>query len=459
MNEILHENFEEYINVDDIFNGIFDYLNELVLMVKPKKLIFIAVDGVAPRAKMNRQRSRRFIATNHGFDTNYITPGTKFMVDFSNHLKEFIHNKIQNDEIWKSAKIVYSGHDVPGEGEQKIMEYIRNSESKSDCIYGRDSDLILMGLLHYKSNLRILSSIKISLHGINKNSRMYEVRLLGTLREKIKEEFSKLWEPKPLPFEFNFESIIKDFILLALFMGSDFIPMLPNINNEKFDIISTYKEMLKECGGYIYNDDGSLNKRRLEVIFKKLSIIEREMLEKIKQNKHNKTETESEKLRWKKMYYLDQDQKVLIRSYIEGLQWVISYYEGALKSYRWFYPGHFSPLISDLEDLETIEIKNFKDEDYYKPFEQLMFVLPIRSKNLLPVAYQNLMSDPRIEAFYSTDKNDDLPFIDETILLSVLKSAENNLTNEEKQRNEFGNVLLFEYDELNKKVNMEILKP
>ncbi|CAG8658284.1 14412_t:CDS:2, partial [Dentiscutata heterogama] len=424
MNEIIHENFEKYTNVDDIFNATCDYLNELVSMVKPKKLIFIAVDGVAPRAKMNEQRSRRLFAISSGFDPNYITPGTKFMVDFSNHLKEFIHNKIQNDEIWKIAKFVYSGPDVPGEGEQKIIKYIRNSESKSDCIYGRDSDLILMGLLHYKSNLRILSSNKIFLHSINKNSRIYEIRLLGTLRRKIKEEFFELWESKPLPFEFNIESIIKDFILLVLFMGSDFMPMLPNINNKKLDIISTYKEMLKECGGYIFNDDRSLNKRRLE---------------------------NDELLKWKKKYYLDQDQKILITSYIEGLQWVHSYYEGSLKSYRWFYPGHHSPLISDLEDLEIIEIKSFKDEDYYKPFEQLMFVLPIRSKKLLPVAYQNLMNDPRIEVFYSTDKNDNLPFIDEKILLSVLKSAENNLTNEEKQRNEFGNVLLFEYDELNKK--------
>ncbi|KAF0558401.1 5-3 exoribonuclease 1 [Gigaspora margarita] len=472
MNEIIHENLVTNVEAE-IFSAICDYVNELVLMVKPKKLIFIAVDGVAPRAKMNEQRKRRFIKTSSGeFDSNSVTPGTSFMENLSTHFKEFIHNKIKNDKVWKSVKIIYSGHDVPGEGEHKILKHIRNSESKSesDCIYGRDSDLILLGLMHYKPNLKILSSNEFSLSGNNLNSRIFEIKFLGTLRRKLNEEFSKLWNPKPF-FEFNIESIIKDFILLVLFMGNDFIPTLSNINKGLDEIISIYKKILKECGGYIY-DAGNLNKKRLEIIFKKLGVLEREPFKNSKQ-KFIEVESDNEEfLRWKKKYYRnnmmikeEQDQKHLIKpyieSYIEGLQWILSYYEGSLKSYRWFYPGYYSPLISDLEDLETIEIKNFKDEDYYKPLEQLMFVLPIKSKKLLPVAYQNLMSDPRIEEFYPTNVNviDNLPFINEKILLSVLESAKNNLTNEEKQRNEFGNVLLFEYDELSKKVGMQILVP
>lgn len=69
-------------------------MDHLFGKIKPKKLFFMAVDGVAPRAKMNQQRSRRFrtakeakdvrdkaiakgeeLPKEKAFDSNCITPG------------------------------------------------------------------------------------------------------------------------------------------------------------------------------------------------------------------------------------------------------------------------------------------------------------------------------------------------------------------------------------------------
>ena len=91
-----------------MFLNIFDYIDRLVGIVRPRTLIYMAIDGVAPRAKMNQQRSRRFRAAQDreeqkkteaklraefasqgihipekeegdAFDSNVITPGTPFM--------------------------------------------------------------------------------------------------------------------------------------------------------------------------------------------------------------------------------------------------------------------------------------------------------------------------------------------------------------------------------------------
>lgn len=46
-----------------------------------------------------------------------------------NQLNEMLHfyiqKKIQEDDYWKSLSIVFTGSDTPGEGEHKIMEFVR----------------------------------------------------------------------------------------------------------------------------------------------------------------------------------------------------------------------------------------------------------------------------------------------------------------------------------------------
>lgn len=67
MNGIIHacthdnDTTAKALTFREMIQGIFAYIDRIVSeIVKPKKLLFMAIDGVAPRAKLNQQRSRRF---------------------------------------------------------------------------------------------------------------------------------------------------------------------------------------------------------------------------------------------------------------------------------------------------------------------------------------------------------------------------------------------------------------
>ena len=96
----------------------------------------------------------------------------------------------------------------------------------------------------------------------------------------------------------------------------------------------------------------------------------------------------------------------------------------------------------------------------FRPYEQLMGVLPDRSKLIVPTAYHDLMTNPNspIIDFYPRDFELDMngkkmeweavvkiPFIDESRLLPAKKSKEHKLSQDENDRNEFGVSLRFTY--------------
>ncbi|PPS98106.1 XRN 5'-3' exonuclease N-terminus, partial [Cryptosporidium hominis] len=174
----------------EMFTRVCDYIDRLYAMVKPRRLIYMAIDGVAPRAKMNQQRSRRYktalemdynrrayeIAQEEfskigykcpeyveKWDSNVITPGTPFMERLTMCLHAYIRRKFETDESWRSISVIFSDSNIPGEGEHKILEFIRNQRSNEDynpntrhVLYGSDADLIMLGLSTHESYFYII---------------------------------------------------------------------------------------------------------------------------------------------------------------------------------------------------------------------------------------------------------------------------------------------------------------
>ena len=187
-NEILQPKYKDisYNTLFEIklYENIADYITKIIHFVQPSNSIYLSIDGVAPRAKMEQQRMRRYRAIKirnmkkeiyskynkivHSFDTNCISPGTLFMYKLSQFLQKWIltiHNELK-------LTICLDDASNKGEGEHKILQHIKNvSHTETNCIYGLDADLIMLGLV-CNSKIYLLRE---SLHfnKIDKNHLLY----------------------------------------------------------------------------------------------------------------------------------------------------------------------------------------------------------------------------------------------------------------------------------------------
>ncbi|PHJ22078.1 5-3 exoribonuclease [Cystoisospora suis] len=144
---------------EEMFLSIFQYVDRIVDIIQPRQLLYMAIDGVAPRAKMNQQRTRRFKAAKDiqeeekayeeiktqflsegrevppkklRWDSNVITPGTPFMHRLAKALTYYIQDRLASRPTWKHLTVIFSDATVPGEGEHKIMDYIRQQRKSPE---------------------------------------------------------------------------------------------------------------------------------------------------------------------------------------------------------------------------------------------------------------------------------------------------------------------------------------
>lgn len=418
---------------------LFSYLNTLFHRLRPYHLLVLAVDGVVPQAKIAQQRSRRFgtgvkTTTKSGkFNPSVITPGTVFMQQVDVMLQKW---------ATKIAKIVdeviYSSHLVPGEGEHKIMDIIRNNYIEgpyNHVIHGLDADLIMLASVAPLNNLFLYRERDI----FNYDTIVVDVVNINLLREELA----------------RINITPDDFVITSLFLGNDFLPHPPSLEDFDDNLIVLIDALHTVSGPLTYEGDilwerlyqfvsilaekepGLLleaAKKPVRYPSRMLSsdlvvsyrtgtegnetyidytqfrnawytnefgirvLPEKAQLQKIVTKNKNK---KNDNKKTNNDIISPQDIDNICKEYLTGLVWVYHYYTKGMAALNlnWYYPYYHTPLFSDLK-LKLDQISRGVgsvlgwEEDGSKPLhpiQLLLAVLPLSAKQLIPKKYHRYM--------------------------------------------------------------------
>jgi 5'-3' exoribonuclease 2 len=276
---------------DEMMTRIYEAVDKLVELVRPKKVLYMAIDGVAPRSKMNQQRARRFRAAaerqeaneiarrmadvvveahqlprpsmRDKWDHNVITPSTHFMERVGQAIEWYIVKRLNsNDPEWKDLTVILSDAHVPGEGEHKIMQFIRALRAQPGfdpntrhVIHGQDADLIMLGLATHELHFGVLRN-SLNMETFQAEHDKFCVFDVGTFRDLLQRDMSAISSSSsgggaggdadsgdddadenkakkkkvPVTGGLDFERVVDDFIFMCFFIGNDFLPHMPLVD-------------------------------------------------------------------------------------------------------------------------------------------------------------------------------------------------------------------------------------
>ena len=430
-----------------IINQVIRKIEEYISIIQPSKTVIIAFDGVAPVAKLEQQRSRRYKSAYQNdmimnifkkekedvWNTVSITPGTKFMTQLNNMITNHFDEKSYSE--YKVDKIYVSGSNKIGEGEHKLFDYMRTTPEKhateTTIIYGLDADLIMLSINHlpicpniylFRETPHFIQSIDNSLEpdaNYFLDIPQFAEAIINYMNnDRIMQQTNKVY----------------DYIFLCFFLGNDFLPHFPalNIRNGGVDkMLNAYKATIGETDE-ILTDGKTIYWKNVRKVVQYLSNLEeqyiitehksrnsrefRRMPETTPEEKIKKFESipiyerEMEKYinpmkpYWQYRYYrglfnIKSDTKGeheldICINYLEGLEWTMKYYTTGCPSWRWRYKYNYPPLLQDLIKYIPVFDNTFIPETPINPVSeivQLCYVLPRSGLYLLPQKLHNAL--------------------------------------------------------------------
>jgi len=243
LNCLIHPCARGLNDESEIIDKILFEIDKLIQYTGVKDTIYIAIDGVAPKMKMKQQRMRRHKSalerkynTESSWNTNAISPGTKFMKTLNIRLIK---------HFGKHKNIILDDSDNRGEGEHKILHYILNNNLKGKiCIYGLDADLIQLSLVSQKNNIVLLRET--TDYNIENTDSEYIYLKIDSLKKHLLESFHLRRIVKE-------SIIIDDYIFMCFLLGNDFMNHISSLNLRYGGhdvIVDTYSKLQDRYGGY-----------------------------------------------------------------------------------------------------------------------------------------------------------------------------------------------------------------
>jgi 5'-3' exonuclease len=286
-------------------------------VIRPKKTVYIAVDGPPPFAKMIQQRARRYKTIKElnfkkelekkyritiptlQWNKSAISPGTSFMVKLSKIIIQNIQQKnfqVHNEKLI----VIFSDDSIAGEGEHKLLPSIRRMKSQQEInpevsvIYSPDADLIVLTVMSGVKNIFILREPKDSDIEL-KYYKNHEFLYLAI--DKCREEFCKQLHSGIGIQEDYYKEILKDYSFLTFICGNDFVIAAPFLKVKEGGIqllMDAHKEIFIELNGsefgdepeegkefqFLVNSKNEVNNLFLMKLMKSLAAIEEDKLKK-----------------------------------------------------------------------------------------------------------------------------------------------------------------------------------
>ena len=420
-----------------ILYEVVEKIKSYIHYISPKYSVFIAFDGVAPFAKMDQQRKRRYksefmqsIENKHKlWNTTNITPGTLFMKKFSKHIYDTFRNK---ENEYGLKKINISCSDEYGEGEHKLFDYIRQNNLKNDniALYGLDSDLIMLSIFHVEHTKNIVIFREAP-----------EFKLFSKKKEPNEKLFMNI---EKLYVAIKGEMInqnVKDYMFMCILLGNDFMPHLIALNirtNGLHILMETYRNHIGKYKDRMFlNEKNEIQWKWVELFFNELAKREHEYIlheysirEKMERdiwtNKEQTIENfmlnlpilyrQEEKYicptekGWETRYYREllyversdeESIKKICKEYKLGIDWVVKYYSGIRKDEGWKYSKDYGPLIKDV----VKEMSRSMEEEYGERMNEKMQLAYV-----LPKSQLRLLNNKKIEEKIKKEENYEMKY-------------------------------------------------